>query len=193
MAGAGAVGAGLSLSEVTQTEGILDDAKETFNGFFSKFSDPSRCDCASHFASVANLRIPSEACGDVCSEVFLRDLPPQMAHVPTLVLDLDETLVHSVWDVSAATAATGLHLANSDCLFFVWHFLRQRKHGWRTKKRPYLDRFLDEMAKHYEIVVFSAGLPYVRNSPPWSLSLSVHAAALGPGWTLIQLIARARL
>ena len=42
LGGAGVVAAGLSLSEVTRTEGVLDDAKETFNGFFSKFSDPSR-------------------------------------------------------------------------------------------------------------------------------------------------------
>lgn len=57
-----------------------------------------------------------------------------MAHLPTLVVDLDETLIHSTWD---------------------------RKHGWRTMKRPYVDKFLNELAKHYEIVIFSAGLPYV--------------------------------
>jgi len=105
----GAAAAGVALGDAAQTEGFLDDAKDTFNGMFTKFTDPSR-------------------------DAFLPSLPAHMAHLPTLVLDLDETLIHSVWD---------------------------RKHGWRTMKRPYCDKFLNEMAKHYEIVIFSAGLQYI--------------------------------
>jgi len=98
-------------SGVTRTEGdgIFDQLRGSWDGMFTKFTAPSR-------------------------EKFLPAMPPHMAHLPTLVLDLDETLIHSVWD---------------------------RKHGWRTKKRPYVDKFLGEMAKYYEIVIFSAGLQYV--------------------------------
>ncbi|KAK4531498.1 hypothetical protein CCYA_CCYA08G2355 [Cyanidiococcus yangmingshanensis] len=54
-------------------------------------------------------------------------LPPR-----TLVLDLDETLVHSEWS---------------------------RSTGWRTSKRPGVDAFLAYMAQFYEIVVFTSALP----------------------------------
>jgi import inner membrane translocase subunit TIM50 len=46
----------------------------------------------------------------------------------TLVLDLENTLVHSTWD---------------------------RKHGWRHAKRPGVDKFLTDMAQYYEIVLYS--------------------------------------
>mmetsp|Transcript_45769 Transcript_45769/g.74672 ORF Transcript_45769/g.74672 Transcript_45769/m.74672 type:complete len:408 (+) Transcript_45769:3-1226(+) len=66
---------------------------------------------------------------------LLPELPPPPPGVPniyTLVLDLDDTLVHSVWD---------------------------RQHGWRTQKRPGVDAFLAYMAQFYEIVLFTTGLP----------------------------------
>jgi len=97
------------VGDKARTDGFFDDAKEKINGVFSKFTEPSR-------------------------ESFLPAPHPNLAHLPTLVLDLDETLIHSTWD---------------------------RKHGWRTIKRPYVDKFLNEMAKSYELVLFSAGLPYV--------------------------------
>ena len=53
-------------------------------------------------------------------------------HVRTLVLDLDNTLVHSDWT---------------------------RGRGWRTFKRPGVDDFLKQMAQMYEIVVYTAALP----------------------------------
>ncbi|KAA8494989.1 Mitochondrial import inner membrane translocase subunit TIM50 [Porphyridium purpureum] len=53
--------------------------------------------------------------------------PPPM----TLVLDLDETLIHSNWS---------------------------RQSGWRIAKRPGLEAFLAYMSSFYEIVVFSTGL-----------------------------------
>ncbi|KAK4538185.1 hypothetical protein CDCA_CDCA16G4210 [Cyanidium caldarium] len=50
----------------------------------------------------------------------------------TLVLDLDETLIHSEWT---------------------------RTTGWRTAKRPGVDAFLAYMAQFYEVVVFTSALP----------------------------------
>lgn len=64
-------------------------------------------------------------------------LPPPYDRPYTLVLDLDETLIHSEWD---------------------------RVHGWRTMKRPGLDLFLAHLHKYYEIVVFSPA-PFDYSNP----------------------------
>ncbi|CAM9288322.1 unnamed protein product [Phaeothamnion confervicola] len=57
------------------------------------------------------------------------NVPPDTPCPPTLVLDLEETLVASVWDP---------------------------KHGWRSAKRPGVDKFLKELANYYEIAVITA-------------------------------------
>ncbi|KAL8279867.1 hypothetical protein RQP46_007717 [Phenoliferia psychrophenolica] len=51
----------------------------------------------------------------------------------TLVIDLDDLLVHSVWDID---------------------------HGWRTAKRPGVDYFLAYMSLFYEIVLFTTQPAY---------------------------------
>ncbi len=53
-------------------------------------------------------------------------------HVRTLVLDLDDLLVHSDWT---------------------------RGRGWRTFKRPGAEDFLKQMAQLYEIVLYTHALP----------------------------------
>ena len=53
-------------------------------------------------------------------------------HVPTLVLDLDDVLVHSEWT---------------------------RGRGWRTFKRPGVEDFIKRMAPYYEIVVYTSQVP----------------------------------
>lgn len=72
-------------------------------------------------------------------------LPPQLpedAGKLTVVLDLDETLVHSVFehDPLAIEKMETSGLAN------FW-----------TQKRPYLDDFLSEASKKYELIVYTAG------------------------------------
>ena len=61
-------------------------------------------------------------CAEPGSDTLLPDLLPfqKQARMRTLVLDLDGVLVQSVW---------------------------QRKHGWKTVKRPGVGPFLEEMAK----------------------------------------------
>ncbi|PSK39288.1 hypothetical protein C7M61_001895 [Candidozyma pseudohaemuli] len=62
-------------------------------------------------------------------ENLLPPPPPEQYRRPlTLVLALDDLLIHSSWDT---------------------------KHGWRTAKRPGLDYFLGYLSQYYEIVVFS--------------------------------------
>ncbi len=65
-------------------------------------------------------------------EKLLPDPLPEPYHRPyTLVLDLDDLLIHSSWD---------------------------REHGWRTAKRPGLDYFLAYISQYYEVVIFTTQL-----------------------------------
>lgn len=65
-------------------------------------------------------------------ENLLPPPPPEAYRRPlTLVLTLDDLLIHSNWDA---------------------------KNGWRTAKRPGLDYFLGYLSQYYEIVIF--GLEY---------------------------------
>ncbi|OLL24969.1 Mitochondrial import inner membrane translocase subunit tim50 [Neolecta irregularis DAH-3] len=62
-------------------------------------------------------------------EKLLHDPLPEPYQRPyTLVLELDDTLIHSEWS---------------------------REYGWRTAKRPGLDYFLNYLAQAYEIVIFT--------------------------------------
>jgi hypothetical protein len=58
------------------------------------------------------------------------DLPPGVIQ-RTLVLSLEDTLIHTEWD---------------------------RKYGFRTRKRPGLDAFLAHASQYYEIVIFTAAM-----------------------------------
>ncbi|KAI3456069.1 hypothetical protein Pfo_012732 [Paulownia fortunei] len=94
-------------------------------------------------------------------QMYIRNLPdqPDMAFtllptaVPndkqntkqiTLVLDLDETLVHSTLD----------HCDDADFTFPV--FFNMKEHTVYVKQRPHLQTFLKRVAEMFEIVVFTA-------------------------------------
>lgn len=62
---------------------------------------------------------------------YFPNVPPGTPCPPTLVLDLEGTLCTSVWD---------------------------HKYGWRHVKRPGVEKFLKEMARYYELVVFSPNI-----------------------------------
>jgi len=59
------------------------------------------------------------------------NVPQDIPLPPTLVLDLESTLVSSTWE---------------------------RKYGWRHAKRPGVDKFLHDMAQYYEIVLYSPSI-----------------------------------
>jgi import inner membrane translocase subunit TIM50 len=61
-------------------------------------------------------------------------LPPPYGRPYTLIVDLEDLLVHSSWD---------------------------RQHGWRTAKRPGVDYFLSYMSQFYEVVLFTSQPSYV--------------------------------
>ncbi|KAG0599382.1 hypothetical protein M758_12G148000 [Ceratodon purpureus] len=67
------------------------------------------------------------------SSKLLPDLLPQEKGMFTLVLDLNETLVYSDW---------------------------KRDRGWRTFKRPGVEAFLEQLAQHYELVIYSDQLSF---------------------------------
>lgn len=62
----------------------------------------------------------------------------------TLVLDLDETLVHSTLE----------HCEDADFTFTV--FFNMREHTVYVKERPHLRTFLKKVAEMFEVVVFTA-------------------------------------
>lgn len=74
-------------------------------------------------------------------------LPPKDPNDPrqTLVLDLDETLVHCTVEPNTP---------NVDMVFpVVFHGMEYQVH---VKKRPYLKEFLERIYKEFEVVVFTA-------------------------------------
>lgn len=77
---------------------------------------------------------------------LLGSLHPNDAGKKCLVLDLDETLVHSSFRaVEGADFVIPVQI--EDVVHFVY-----------VAKRPGVDEFLIEMAKHYEIVIYTASL-----------------------------------
>ena len=79
-------------------------------------------------------------------------LPPKSPDVPshTLILDLDETLVHCYLD-KPEKYDISFQIEEEESYIVYLCF------------RPYVFHFLETMSKYYELVVFSAGIkPYVK-------------------------------
>ena len=70
----------------------------------------------------------------------------------TLILDLDETLVHSSFKPFSFSADLLLNI-----------FVENGNHLVHVLKRPFVDEFLNEMSKIYEIVVFTASISQYAN------------------------------
>lgn len=78
----------------------------------------------------------------------LPGMPENTPCPPTLVIGLEDTLVHSEWD---------------------------RKHGWRHAKRPGVDKFLETLCRYYEIVIFSNQLHAVGDEIVTLLDKNMYA------------------
>jgi len=78
-------------------------------------------------------------------------LEPRTTKKKCLVLDLDETLVHSSFKPVP------------DADFIVPVEIDQVVYKVYVLKRPYVDEFLEEVAKHYEVVIFTASLSLYAN------------------------------
>ncbi|CAI7789913.1 unnamed protein product [Closterium sp. NIES-53] len=82
-------------------------------------------------------------------------LPPQLpehAGRKTLILDLDETLIHSFF----------CKLEQADAQFYVNIFGQMTDVS--VLKRPGTDAFLEAMAAKYEVVIFTASIPNYANA-----------------------------
>lgn len=97
-------------------------------------------------------------------------LPPAVGHLasrPTLVLDLDETLVHSSFTYLADAHLTlPLTISGETAVAYV-------------RKRPRVDEFLAAVADIFEVVVFTASLALYAD--PVLDELSASAAAIHGG------------
>lgn len=84
--------------------------------------------------------------GGTFSKTNERLLPKQNDDKPCLVLDLDETLVHSSFR-SVAGADFVIPVKIEDVVHYVY-----------VAKRPSVDLFLTQLAQYYEIVIYTASL-----------------------------------
>ncbi|PVU87812.1 hypothetical protein BB561_006162 [Smittium simulii] len=81
----------------------------------------------------------------------LRNLPVKALAKKYLVLDLDETLIHSSPHSSyKAHLRIEVIIEKMACLYYIY-------------KRPYLDYFLRKVSEWYKIVIFTASIPEYAN------------------------------
>ncbi|KAJ7014181.1 hypothetical protein NC653_003709 [Populus alba x Populus x berolinensis] len=109
----------------------------------------------------SDLNIDSDQAEDFDPQLFIKNLPELSDVVSnflpsihpkescrrrsvTLVLDLDETLVHSTLE----------HCDDADFTFTV--FFNMREHIVYVKQRPHLHTFLERVAEMFEVVIFTA-------------------------------------
>jgi len=97
---------------------------------------------------------------DLQENFLLPPITPDIAGKKTLVLDLDETLLHSSFKP----------IANPD--FVIPVEIEDQVHKVYVVKRPHVDQFLQRLGKLYEIVVFTASL--AKYADPVLDLLDVH-------------------
>jgi len=125
-------------------------------GAWSLLADPKDSEVARSAQESAVGAWITEKVGALCApftnpsrEKLLPDWPPDYLNISpdvpcphTLVVDLDDTLVRATWD---------------------------RRYGWRHAKRPGAEAFLREMAKYYEIVIFTSNIAGVADPVVYAL------------------------
>ncbi|XP_010916070.1 uncharacterized protein [Elaeis guineensis] len=94
------------------------------------------------FKSLPDLPDLSEAVSSISPAFLPKEIGRKKS--VTLVLDLDETLVHSTLE----------HCDDADFTFPV--FFNMKQHTVYVRRRPYLQIFLEKVAQMFEIVIFTA-------------------------------------
>jgi len=132
------------------TQAKKPDSKTKKKGFFSFlcccFQSPETFDYNNNNNLRSTRSSTSNRTPGSGEEFLLRPLSPRSSHKKTLVLDLDETLVHSSFKP----------VSNAD--FIVPVEIEDTVHQVYVLKRPGVDQFMRRMGEIYEIVVFTASL-----------------------------------
>ncbi|PON84949.1 Dullard phosphatase domain [Trema orientale] len=105
-------------------------------------SDSDQAECFDPQMFIKNLPELSDVVSNFQSNALPKELSKR--RLITLVLDLDETLVHSTLE----------HCDDADFTFTV--FFNLKEHTVYVRKRPYLRTFLERVAEMFEVVVFTA-------------------------------------
>ena len=82
-------------------------------------------------------------------------LPEKTSDKKTLVLDLDETLVHSIGE--------GAVDSSSPSDFIIRVEQQNSSHDVHVMVRPHVEEFLERMSKRYELVIFTASISKYAN------------------------------
>ncbi|KAK4271788.1 hypothetical protein QN277_020429 [Acacia crassicarpa] len=104
--------------------------------------DSDKAECFDPQSFIKNLPELSDIESD--SQLAVTSKASQRRKSVTLVLDLDETLVHSTLE----------HCDNADFTFTV--FFNMKDYTVYVRKRPYLHTFLERVAEMFEVVIFTA-------------------------------------
>jgi len=105
--------------------------------------EPARGEPYTKDLNLVNYPAPTESGSE---DHLLRPLSGNLVGKKTLVLDLDETLVHSSFKP----------IPNPD--FIVPVEIEDQVHKVYVVKRPWVDNFMKEMGPYFEVVVFTASL-----------------------------------
>lgn len=165
---AASVGLNQPTADAQRDERRLDDIPEDDYDFSE---EAQALELAVHIQGHVSAQVPADCApeepeeDDDCQQfdplLFIKSLPPLHLCVPqyremllpkqtrscrkkTIVLDLDETLVHSSLEL----------VAKYDFCFPV--IFNNHEHTVHVRKRPYLQLFMDQVSKWFEVVVFTA-------------------------------------
>lgn len=108
------------------------------------------CCCISRGSDLQNEELPMESSDELvrkyCGRVVLPPATPANKARKCLVLDLDETLLHSSFrQVGYANYIIPVNIEN-------------KVHNIYVLKRPCVDEFLKKVAEHFEIIIYTASL-----------------------------------
>ncbi|KAJ3386707.1 mitochondrial inner membrane protein required for protein import [Entophlyctis sp. JEL0112] len=114
--------------------------------------DDKESGLAAHHARVRKfLNLGAKSIVEPPSVKLLPDPLPEPYQRPyTLCLELNDSLVHLVWDVSC-----------HEFFFLETNNRIQKDYGWRMATRPGVKQFISYLSRYYEIVIFTTSLNYV--------------------------------
>lgn len=122
---------------IQQMNNCVQESEVNYHPFDSEEEDG--CDPHMFIRNVADL---SDMVPTLCPLLLPKET--RKRKLVTLVLDLDETLVHSTLD----------HCIDADFTFQV--LFNMKEHTVYVKRRPYLQTFLERVAEMFEIMIFTA-------------------------------------